>query len=166
MDARGTQAILNIDGAKLSEIENLPPKPLENQPPKVYSVPRRFGIGTIFGVATAYALLLWGMQQLDWPPIVIIANGVFLTIVGVMQMAMTKTPRWASMLAGAVALVAMSIGSGLLQRNYMINSRSIVWIIVGGLIYGYLGGVLVAGVFLVIDKVARLFTGQSNSPPS
>jgi hypothetical protein len=131
---------------------------------EVYSVPRRFGIGTIMGVATAYAMLLWGMQQLDWPPVVIIFNGVFLTIIGVMQVVMTKTPRWASMLTGAVSVLGMSLATGYVQRWIFFDPCNVVWVIPGGLIYGYLGGVLVAGVFLVIDKVTMLIAGRSKSP--
>jgi hypothetical protein len=130
------------------------------RPPQVYSVPRRFGVGTIMGVATAYALLLWGMQQLDWPPSAIIINGVFLTLVGVMQVVWTKSPRWASMLVGGVCFLGVFLFP---QIGFDFDPCTVVGLFVAGLAYGYLGGALVAGVFLVMDMATRWVTPRSDA---
>jgi hypothetical protein len=150
----------------MREIENLPPRPVECQPPGGYCVPRRFGLGTLMAVATAYALVIWGMQQLDWPPVVIIVNAIFLTLIGGIQMAMTKTPRWASIVVGVACVLAMSLFGALRFRNLPSLSEFflvVIFSLIGGVIYGYLGGALVAGVFLVIDAVARFFSRDNRA---
>lgn len=142
-------------GEKLALAEKEPDGRL---PPKVYSVPRRFGIGTLMGVALAFALLIATMQQLDAPPVVIVVNGTFLTLIGLLQAVMTKAPRWASTLAGALCFYGWYLWLIWDGDDHVCLFLSML---VGGAIYGYLGGTMVAGVFLVFDAIAQFIRRRS-----
>ena len=120
-------------------------------------VPRRFGLGTLMVVATAYAVLFGVLRGLHAPWQITVGVGGFLTIVGVVQMfAGPKHARRASLLLGCavVGLVAviLSFMNGLSPR--VMSVLAFFALIVGGL-FGYVAGVVVASVFLFINLANR-----------
>ncbi len=129
-------------------------------PTKVYSVPRRFGIGTIMGVAVACALFVSTMQMMGAPPLAIGIVATFLFIVGACQAIFMKMPRLASIVAGIVCMniwVVLTTQPGLFGAPISEWFEAIVPLSLAGVIVGYLGGALVASVFLVMEKLVKLF---------
>jgi len=128
-------------------------------PAKIYSVPRRFDLATIFAVTLAYSLLFGAMKAISFPPIASAIVAGFVLIVGAAQALLYggKEPRKASIIAVAsiytLAISAAWIVNG--PRMYptvgLLISASFV--IAGGAFLGYLAGVIIGGVFLVADKL-------------
>lgn len=155
---------------------------------KLYSVPRRFDLTTIFVVTAAYSLLfavtraVIGHAQSPSTESLIFVSLVtlFITVVGVAQAVLFggKKPRLASALAGAACLILFSAtltvwdwwSQGLLAHEgfyYALGQLDFfVALAINGSIYGailgYLAGVLVGGVFLVADRLRRIF-GRNGS---
>jgi len=66
----------------------------------VYSVPRRFGLGTLLVVTLAFGLLSTVMRWVVWEPIMILVALAFVAVVGFFQFVLDRAPRQASQLAG------------------------------------------------------------------
>jgi putative addiction module component (TIGR02574 family) len=133
-------------------------------PAKIYSVPRRFDLATIFVVTLAYSLLLGTMKAIGFPPIASAIIAGFISIVGAAQAFLFggKQPRTASIVAGALtyalAIAAAWIASGprIYGTSELLVSASFT--IAGGGFLGYLAGVFIGGVFLVADKLRNRFS--------
>jgi ABC-type proline/glycine betaine transport system permease subunit len=80
------------------------PEAPELKAAKVYSVPRRYDLTTMFVVSTAFALLFAGMRILEWPKEAALTTGLFITLVGLGQAMLFggKSPRLASVVVGVV----------------------------------------------------------------
>jgi hypothetical protein len=142
---------------------------------KVYSVPRRYDLATLFTVSLAFAMLFGLMRALGSHPVVFAVVGGFVTVVGLTQAVLFKgkAPREASILTGAaifasVASIPMILG---VMRGY-----GVVELLVGyscqamcscllGAVCGYVVGVLIGGVFLVADAVRKVMR-KMKEPPS
>jgi hypothetical protein len=74
--------------------------------PDAYSVPRRFGLGTLFVITLAFALLVTGMKLLRAHAAVTLGAVGFFALVGGLQMAFDRAPRQASMIAGGLLVPA------------------------------------------------------------
>ncbi len=136
---------------------------------KIYSAPRSFDLATIFVVTFAYSLLFAVMSFASFPPLMSLAVGAFITVVGVCQAVLFggKYPRAASYLSGAVLYVAATIiMSVLAPRGFRIEYLvlGIPMSIIFGAIFGYLAGVLVGGVFLVADHIRNWFARGQATP--
>jgi hypothetical protein len=125
-------------------------------------VPRRFGIGTMLIITTMYAVLFAVMQTLRLPLEGFVLVSLFFTAIGFGQMLLFKgrRPRRASIIVGACAYPCLAVGSvGFVQRNLDYQSfffflfPGLVCFIPTGAIMGYLAGMLIAAVFLLIDKL-------------
>ena len=70
--------------------------------PRLYSVPRRYDLATLFTVTLAYALLFGAMQRSGMPPNVAFDVAGFITLVGIGQALLFKgnAPRLASVVTG------------------------------------------------------------------
>jgi hypothetical protein len=106
-------------------------------------------MGVMVLIMTVYAVLFATMTCLHFEPTPFVAVSLFFTIVGVSQAALYKgrNPRWASIVTG------MALGG--LFGLYVSGNHSgevVACIIWGGLL-GYLAGGLIAGVFLLFNKV-------------
>ncbi len=124
-------------------------------------VPRRFGVGILLVITTMFAVLFAIMQMLRLPPLAFAGIAVFFGAVGLGQMLLFKgeRPRRASVIVGACFFPCLVFGTIDFES---VGSR---WVfpfdlcmgmfcsIPVGALYGYLAGVLIAGVFLVIDKL-------------
>lgn len=134
------------------------------RPAKIYSVPRRFDLATIFVVTLAYSLLFGMMKAISFPPIASAIVGAFILIVGAAQAFLFrgKQPRTASIVAGALtyalAIAAAWIASGprIYGTTELLLSASFT--LAGGAFLGYLAGVFIGGVFLVADKLRNRFS--------
>ncbi len=145
-----------------------------NDPAKV---PRRFGVGTLLIVVLSVSLLFAAARWLDLPPPLTIFAASFLAVIGALQMLMNKVPRAVSVAAGAIilplTLVATWSASGAnthpLFRTLVTTPADIVFglahLAAVGALFGYVGGVLVAGLFLVIDAVGRRFRHSCAEKP-
>ena len=138
-------------------------KPPVQEPQRVYSAPRRFGIATMLWVATACGVLIWVLQLFDTPPPVIIAISIFLAVVAGMQAVFQESPRWASIITGEICVVGCF---GYFFVVAMLDSRggpdacvlcSLPVVMGFGLVAGYCGGAVVAGFFMVMENTGKYF---------
>jgi hypothetical protein len=126
-----------------------------------YSAPRRFGLGTLFLITLAFALLVTGMRLLGVHGAVTLAAIGFLALVGGMQMALDRAPRQASMIAGALVVPATVLvlwvagervllaGPGFLPLLELVFALA-CWSVAGGAL-GYLAGIMVGSAFMMAD---------------
>lgn len=132
---------------------------------RVYCVPRRFSTGTMLLAITLFAIFFAFLNWANARPWQLFFYTSFVVTVGLAQMILPRTPRWASVLAGGVFLPLSVIMFGRMRRWMMplgdIESiepiMALVIISVIGLVVGYLGGAMIAGVFLVSDYVVKYF---------
>jgi hypothetical protein len=143
--------------------------------PKVYSVPRRFDLSTIFVVTLAYSLLLGTMKALGVPPVASLVVTGFISIIAAGQALFFggNQPRKASVLTGTVvysiAMFSLWLYNGPRMYPTMVIAIMASYTLIGGAILGYLSGVVVGGIFLIADKVRNRFgrkMGVSELPPN
>lgn len=137
-----------------------------------YGAPRVFDLFTLLAVTLAFALLfaLLRMAEPVFPgslPSVAVAISVFVTGIAIAQMVLfgSKKPRIASLLAGPPVWFAIGVGFNLWSSRqwadpwvYVILLFAAVFL---GLPSGYLGGAMVAGVFLLADFFRSKFLKPS-----
>lgn len=138
----------------------------QTSPAEQFGVPRRFGIGTILVVMGASSVLLaflvaWGVSA----PMVFLLVA-FLAVVGLGQAFFFRgtNPRLASVLTGALFCPIYTIG----LMTYLSYSRKygppaeevilgFMFSLVLGPLFGYLGGGVVGGIFLIMDRWEQKF---------
>ena len=138
------------------------------QSPSVYSAPRRYDLATMFVVSVAYAVLFAVMRSLQAGPLMFVTIGLFFTVIAAAQALLFKgnSPRLASCIAGSLYLVGSNAAVFLLtsvnplQPFRIVSSilpaaGGLICVAVSGAICGYIGGALVAGVFLAADQLRR-----------
>jgi len=128
----------------------------------LYSAPRRFDLATIFIATAAYSLLFGLMTLLDFAPLVKLYVGALITIVGVSQALLLNVldPRRASIVMGVAVQTIYFFVLYLSDPRYFLNSLFIAVVfcgMIGGALFGYLAGVMAAGVFLVADLLRGKF---------
>ena len=133
---------------------------------RIYSVPRRFGLATIFLILFAFSILIASLNRLQLDPVILIFVLVFVGIVGVLQAVLDRAPRHASMIAGSLFFPVTFTIVGLASGNANLAKMpwsSIAFFMacwsVGGALLGYVTGTAIGGVFLLADKVAALLRG-------
>lgn len=151
-----------------------PPKPPEPKPDvdtaertPVTGVPRRFGVGTLLVITAMYAVLFAVLRAISLPPIFFVFYALFFTAVGLGQMLLFqgKQARRASAYVGAgFSLVASFLCYGAARVWELSSSLSHLFFpidplvaVLGGMLSGYLVGVLIAGVFLVMDRLGGIW---------
>jgi MFS family permease len=149
-------------------------------PRKQTGVPRRFGVGTLLVIVTMYAVLFTVLQKTD--PAFFVLVVVFVTIIGLSQAILFKghDPRLASMVTGmalgtllpivtsvvvlVVAIIHGDVTEGLGAAVFTI----FLGVPVGagfGVVAGYLAGLLIAGVFLLFNKIQPPLEDPDNEEP-
>jgi hypothetical protein len=128
---------------------------------KLYSVPRRFDLSTIFVVTAAYSILLGGLSALHAAPVLVAAVAVYVALVGIGQALLFRglKPRKASILLGAVLLDGAVLVLLLREGRIDISLVVIVMAMYGvfGAILGYIAGVAIGGIFLLADVIRRRY---------
>jgi hypothetical protein len=146
-------------------------EPLESPVSDVASVPRRFGVGVLMILMTAFAVLFAGMQTFGArPEVFIIVAVLFLAVtLGQILLFQGKKPRRASLLAGGVVFPLEVLGLALYalgQSREGIDLNGLVTIlgftipglictIPAGTLFGYLAGCVMASVFLFQERYHR-----------
>lgn len=123
-------------------------------------VPRRFGMGTLLLITAMYAVLFAVLRAFGLPPSAFLFVALFFTAVGLGQMLLFKgeRPRRASVVVGAgfyavATLVLFGYERVVHHRGtYPDLCFGLFWFPISGGIAGYCGGLLIAAVFLLIDK--------------
>ncbi|MFZ1934655.1 MAG: hypothetical protein WCB27_23075 [Thermoguttaceae bacterium] len=121
-------------------------------------VPRRFGVGTMMILVTAFAMLLGVLKSAGVDPLIFAAVAAFIAGVGACQVLMFKgqDPRRASFYGGIITfsvlavVVALVVGH-LYGAKYAIRCAFLLGVLtfVAGGPLGYGAGCLVAAIFLV-----------------
>jgi hypothetical protein len=130
---------------------------------RIYSVPRRFDLSTIFVVTLAYSLLFGLMNIASFPPAASLSIGGYITLIAVSQAVLFqgKRPRTASIIVGSLifgaAALAFWFANG--QRIYPAAVFAIVggYTVAAGTMLGYLSGTIVGGIFLIADRCRNRF---------
>jgi hypothetical protein len=140
--------------------DSRPTEGVPRQPaPHEAGVPRRFGVGILLVITSMYTVLFAVLRALGVPPIEFILVALFFTAVGLGQMLLYqgKRPRRASVMAGAGCGVGLCVlGAALGHDHLRFAPFDPIGGAIAGAVYGYPAGVLIAGVFLLIEKVRRL----------
>lgn len=127
---------------------------------KVYSAPRRFDLATIFVVIIFYSCLLGLFVGFGVPDEITLSILGFLTVIAVAQPVMFggRKPRLASVVVGGLAWPVLFILTTFMSGR-MVPTSAVLFgglcSIPIGLMFGYLGGATVGGVFLIADLVRR-----------
>ena len=133
---------------------------LRASPRSIYKVPRRFDLATMFVVTFAFAALLSVLGRFDAPVAFQVWLVSLLTLVGFVQMFVpVRYVRWASVACGWIMFAIALTTIQMQNRDSMIFGEIITGLCCGvllsGSLFGYLAGVVVAGVFLVADYVRK-----------
>ncbi len=131
--------------------------------PKAAGVPRRFSLGRLMLITAFFAVLFGLLSWLDAHPILFVAVGVFVVLVGLAQVFLFsgKKPRKASVVAGSAvgALIVVvgflvdlftggvPFGDILFGMFFALPVMTGISALLGGVL-GYMAGCLIAGVFL------------------
>lgn len=134
---------------------------------KTYSVPTRFGIGTLLAVTLAFGLLSGLFRWAGLPAQAVFVVFGIIAYVGVVQFVFDKSPRQASALAGAIPFAAWPLGNwflygpGFVVANFPeIAFMSAYWGL-GGALLGYLVGATIGSVFMCFAGAHSLFAKPS-----
>ncbi len=126
-----------------------------------YGAPRVFDLFTLLAITLAFALLLASLRLiepllLDDLETVAITLGMFVTGIALFQMALWggKKPRLASLVAGPILWLLIFVALNLSRLENLLSPAYLllgVFTAIFGIPAGYLGGAMVAGVFLLAD---------------
>ena len=125
-----------------------------------YGAQRVFDLFTLMAITLAFGLLFGAMKALGATPEVFFAVTAFVTFVAIGQMLLFggSSPRLASLIGGPIALALTLICVSVWHGRWAISE--IVCSVPFGVPAGYLGGGMVAGVFLIADLLRSKFTRQ------
>ncbi|MGN6543730.1 MAG: hypothetical protein ACTHK7_01680 [Aureliella sp.] len=128
---------------------------------KIYSVPRRFDLATLFVVSTAFAMLFTLLGYLRCSSLVKLAWCGYFSGVGTAQAVLYngRAPRLASVLAGGLFSVFFAPP---LSRSPDLSGVFCagIGLFIAGVPSGYIAGTLIGGVFLVADKLRTWIARQ------
>lgn len=140
-----------------------------------YGAPRVFDLFTLLAVTLAFALLFGSLQLLKpmlmgGEELLSIVIGVFVTGIAIFQMLLWggKQPRAASLVAGPLLWFLISVVYGIVESKGEFSWLHLLMPLcssVMGLLAGYLGGALVAGVFLIADFLRTRDGSQASVLP-
>jgi len=129
---------------------------------RTYSVPRRFGLGTLLVVTLAFSGLSGLFRWLEWGPAIALTILAFIGIISVAQFFFDRSPRLASAVTGSVVFVVVA------SANWLIESRdpeylvmALLWSGIWGFVAGYVTGVMVGSIFLMMAGVSALFHAKT-----
>ena len=116
-------------------------------------VPRTFGMSAIFGIMTALAVVFALLRWLDSYPLFYFFLSALAIGICVAQMLCGKTPRLASVAAGAIILPLFMLIAAAFAGDLPDWAALLVAVLLAplGAVLGYLTGTCAAGVFLIMD---------------
>ncbi len=130
---------------------------------KAYGAPRVFDLFTLLAVTLAFALLFAGLRLLeplldDEMPQVAMTISVFMTLSAIAQMTLWggEQPRLASVVSGPFIGGLIGFAMTIYYRDFSLVFGTMCMMLFGAPA-GYLGGAVVAGVFLVADAIRRRY---------
>ena len=127
----------------------------------VYRATPRFGLAALLGLMTVFAILFASLRHLDAPNVLYPFFGTLGFATGLAQMRWGGMPRMASVGAGATLLPLWIVGFAIWWAPRRWNSYvfeftcSLAFAVLIGGFLGYLTGAVVAGVFLLADKLEQ-----------
>ncbi|MCE9544670.1 MAG: hypothetical protein K8T25_04010 [Planctomycetia bacterium] len=130
-----------------------------------FGAPRRYSLATIFIVTGVCAALLGILRAAGTHPAIIGALVMLLAVVGAAQAILFRgrRPRIASLLAGAVwgvgmcgILCVLDLRAGRIDLGEM--KLGVLCFMPFAVLSGYVGGTMVAGVFMLLDSVEKWLT--------
>ncbi|MEZ6137617.1 MAG: hypothetical protein R3C53_22245 [Pirellulaceae bacterium] len=141
---------------------------------EAYGAPRVFDLFTLLAITLAFALLFGGIQFLkpalgEGTAATTAVIAAYVTGIAVAQLALFEgnLPRLASIIAGPVVWIIVGTSVGLLEGSAFISAAlGALCSAPFGLFAGYLGGAVVAGVFLVADGFRAKFMPNELARPS
>ena len=137
---------------------------------RTYSVPRRFGLGTLLVATLAFSGLSALFRWLEWPVGVVLGIMAFIGVVSAAQFAFEKRPRWASAGAGAICFLLVTIASMALDGGFPFDPVAYILTTisaaVSGAIAGYVTGAMIGSVFMMMAAADRLFAKRPNDQAS
>ncbi|MCA9212849.1 MAG: hypothetical protein KDB27_07290 [Planctomycetales bacterium] len=130
---------------------------------RIYKAPKRFDVATILVVTSAYASFIAVFRALEVGIHNAVVWLVFLTSVGIVQMLTPERDvRVAAAMTGVAFCLAFRVYADVIVGPYSSWLDIAAPSLTVGPIIGYLGGVLVAGVFLISDKLRNFLFGRSS----
>ena len=125
---------------------------------KLYSVPRKLDLASLFVFTTGYGLLFALMNIANAGALNFAIVAGFFTCIGVSQAILFrgKSPRKASCLAGAVYYFAILVIAGMSYGwplSRILEGRVIAFVLMVGTAAGYVSGASIGGVFLIADSL-------------
>jgi hypothetical protein len=122
---------------------------------KEAGVPRQFGVGTGLLITTMFAVLFAVLRGLNIPPREFAYVALFFLGVGAGQAVLFhgRRPRWASIVMGIVMTFALGVFDAIFDGDRSMLVEASFSPFCPGAIFGYLAGLLIAGVFLVRDRL-------------
>lgn len=135
-------------------------------------VPRRFGLGVVFLLTAMGAVLFSTLRLFSAPPEAILVIAAFFVVVWFGQAFLFKgsEPRYASIVAGACFMSILVIGASVYERIVkgasLLSPSDAIMAFLFGALFGYLAGLLIAGVFLVLELVQSGFRRAASVRPN
>jgi hypothetical protein len=134
------------------------------QQPPDFAVPKTFGMSAILGIITALALLFAALRRLDAEPVYYFFFSVLAITICLAQMLCGKSPRLASIIAGAIILPLFTILAAFFNLGAAGGVLCLSVVLVPfGAVLGYLTGTCAAGIFLVMDYLEPYLQRHSMS---
>ena len=145
-----------------------------------YGAPRVFDLFTLMAITLAFALLFASLRLIE-PLLLINISGVaiylgtFVTGIAIFQLALWggDRPRLASLVGGPFLVLGLTLAVEIWQpTGRFVDFTPSVWLmrsvtaLVFGIPAGYLGGAMVAGVFLIADLLRAKFLSKVSRPPN
>jgi hypothetical protein len=138
---------------------------------RIYSVPRRFGLSTLLVVTVAVGTLSAIFRWLQLPAAAALVVLFFIGVVSAAQFIFNRAPRLASVLAGAIFFVLFAIAAQLMAGSppFLYPGSELMEMIIGcsfwGAICGYLTGVAIGSLFMLMAGTRAIFTKRLPDQP-
>ena len=136
------------------------------QRPPDYVVPKTFGMSALLGIMTALSLLFSVLRWLDAMPVFYFFFSAQTLVICLAQMFNGRSPRLASIIAGALMLPIFTILAAMVNpyspRVFVVLLA--VFLVPVGAFLGYLTGTCSAGIFLVMEYLERKWGRHSCLP--
>ncbi len=145
----------------MNSLPELPPPEVaaptpQSVQPKLYQVPRRFNLPSVFVMTTLLAAVCGILKASNAPTPVYLFIAVMTVVTCAAQIYAPKGPRLASVVGGALTFTALGLAM-LFRANAFREVEALFCTVISsalaGALLGYIFGTLAAAVFLITDRV-------------